>query len=195
MRDRRDACLTRFDMRERFDPDCANGRRRVLRALGVAGLALPFARRAQAAAPRAISFYHTHTGERLGVVYFESGAYVPEALAALNALLRDFRTGDLCAIDARLFDTLHALNQACGPGTFEIISGYRSPHTNALLHARSNGVATKSLHIEGRAIDIRLAGRDTRKLRDAALALAQGGVGYYAGPDFVHIDTGRVRTW
>lgn len=181
-----------------IDPNRANaGRRRVLRALGLVGfvgLALPLAARANAPAARSLSFYHTHTGERLSVVYFDGG-YVPESLALLNTLLRDFRTGDVCEIDARLFDTLHELNRACGPGTFEIISGYRSPQTNSLLHARSNGVATRSLHMEGRAIDVRLAGRDTRKLRDAALALASGGVGYYAGSDFVHIDTGRPRRW
>ncbi|MGE5336869.1 MAG: YcbK family protein [Gemmatimonadota bacterium] len=170
-------------------------RRRTLRALASLALALPFSPRAWAAAPRSISFYHTHTGERLSVVYFEAGSYVPGALVSLNTLLRDFRTGDVHEIDAGLFDTLHALNLACGDGTYEIISGFRSPHTNAMLHARSNGVATHSLHMQGRAIDIRLAGRDTRKLRDAAIALARGGVGYYAGSDFVHVDTGRFRTW
>jgi uncharacterized protein YcbK (DUF882 family) len=90
---------------------------------------------------------------------------------------------------------LYALNLACGPGTFEIISGYRSPRTNAMLRDRSNGVAKNSLHTQGRAIDVRLSGRDTRRLRDAAVALRHGGVGYYARSDFVHLDTGRVRTW
>jgi uncharacterized protein YcbK (DUF882 family) len=172
-------------------------RRHWLKAFGAASLslALPYAPTARAAAPRSLSFYHTHTGERLSAVYFDDGAYVPDALAALNRLLRDFRSGDVAEIDPPLFDTLHALALACGPGTFEIISGYRSPATNALLHARSDGVATRSLHMEGRAIDVRLAGRDTRRLRDAALALARGGVGYYAKSDFVHVDTGRVRAW
>lgn len=172
-------------------------RRRVLRALGLGALTLtlPLAPRAWATAARSISFYHTHTGERLSVVYFEGGDYVPEALVSLNTLLRDFRTGDVSSIDARLFDTLHALNLACGPGTFEIISAFRSLQTNSMLHARSNGVATNSLHTQGRAIDVRLAGRSTRQLRDAALALAQGGVGYYASSDFVHLDTGRFRAW
>jgi uncharacterized protein YcbK (DUF882 family) len=172
-------------------------RRRALRALslGALALALPLAPGAWAAAPRSISFYHTHTGERLSLVYFESGNYVPGALASLNGLLRDFRTGDVSEIDARLFDTLHALNLACGAGTYEIISGFRSVRTNALLRSHSSGVATNSLHTQGRAIDVRLAGRDTRQLRDAAVALAQGGVGYYASSDFVHLDTGRARTW
>jgi uncharacterized protein YcbK (DUF882 family) len=175
----------------------ATHRRHVLRALGLGALALalPFAPEAWATAPRSISFYHTHTGERLSLVYFDAGNYLPDALASLNRLLRDFRTGDMSEIDARLFDTLHALNLACGPGTYEIISGFRSVRTNALLRSHSNGVANNSLHTQGRAIDVRLTGRETRRLRDAAVALAQGGVGYYASSDFVHLDTGRARTW
>jgi uncharacterized protein YcbK (DUF882 family) len=195
-------CITSLNrskhVQARTSPDLVTTRRRrVLRALGLGALALalPFAPRAWATAARSISFYHTHTGERLSVVYFDGGDYVPEALASLNTLLRDFRTGDVSSIDARLFDTLYALNLACGPGTFEIISGFRSAQTNALLHARSNGVATNSLHTLGRAIDVRLAGGSTRQLRDAATTLAQGGVGYYASSDFVHLDTGRFRTW
>jgi uncharacterized protein YcbK (DUF882 family) len=170
-------------------------RRRALRAFGLAALALPFSSTAWAAAPRSISLYHTHTGEHLTAVYFERGSYLPEALASLRHLLRDFRTGDACTIDAQLFDQLAALNLACGPGTFEVISGFRSRHTNEMLRGRSDGVAKGSLHMQGRAIDVRLAGRDTRRLRDAAVALRRGGVGYYARSDFIHLDTGRVRTW
>lgn len=172
-------------------------RRHVLGWFGFAalGLATSWAPKAWAAAPRSVSFYHTHTDERLRVVYFDRGNYVLEALASLNALLRDFRTGEIAEIDPQLFDTLHALSLACGNGTYEIISGYRSAHTNAMLRGRSNGVASKSLHMLGRAIDVRLSGFDTRRLRDAAVNLQQGGVGYYAGSDFVHLDTGRVRTW
>lgn len=170
-------------------------RRRLLQALGLASLGLAITPRTWAAAPRSISFYHTHTGERLSVVYFEHGDYVPAALASINSLLRDFRTGDAAEIDPRLFDALYALNLACGAGTFEIISAFRSPHTNAMLRSRSHGVAKNSLHTRGRAIDVRLAGCDTRRLRDAAIALGAGGVGYYAASDFVHLDTGRVRTW
>lgn len=173
----------------------ARARRRLLKLAACSPLALPWPARASAAAPRSLSFYHTHTDERLRVVYYEAGRYVPESLAALNHLLRDFRTGDVTGIDARLFDTLHALNAAVGDGTFEIISGYRSPRTNAMLRKASDGVATRSLHLQGRAIDVRLSGRDTRRLREAALALAHGGVGYYAASDFVHLDTGRVRRW
>lgn len=156
---------------------------------------LPFAPRAWAAAPRSLAFYHTHTGETLSAVYFDAGRYVPDALGALNQLLRDFRSGEVAAIDPQLFDLLYVLNQTCGAGTFEIISGYRSPQTNQLLRRRSGGVAAGSLHLHGRAIDIRLRGCDTGRLRDAALALRQGGVGYYRDSDFVHVDTGRVRTW
>ncbi|MCX8113484.1 MAG: DUF882 domain-containing protein [Burkholderiaceae bacterium] len=174
---------------------CIAPRRRFLRAAGLACLGLSIAPRAWAAAPRSISLYHTHTGERLSVVYFERGAYLRDALASINALLRDFRTGDAAEIDPRLFDTLHALNLACGAGTFEVISAYRSPRTNEMLRGRSHGVAKNSLHTQGRAIDVRLAGCDTRTLRDAAIALAAGGVGYYAASDFVHLDTGRFRAW
>jgi uncharacterized protein YcbK (DUF882 family) len=184
-------------MQDRFRPDSRPARRRALRAFGLASmsLAMPFAPAAWAAAPRSIALYHTHTGERLSLVYFEQGEYVGAALAELNRLLRDFRTGEACAIDARLFDTLHALNLACGTGRFEVISAFRSPRTNAMLRRRSEGVATNSLHTSGRAVDVRLAGRDTRRLRDAAIALGGGGVGFYAGSDFVHLDTGWPRSW
>jgi uncharacterized protein YcbK (DUF882 family) len=184
-------------MQDRFRPDCRPARRRALRAVVLASLSLavPFAPAAWAAVPRSIALYHTHTGERLDVVYFEQGAYVDAALTELNRLLRDFRTGEICAIDARLFDTLHALNLVCGAGRFEVISAFRSPRTNTRLRQRSEGVATNSLHTSGRAIDVRLAGRDTRWLRDAAIALGRGGVGFYAGSDFVHLDTGRARNW
>jgi uncharacterized protein YcbK (DUF882 family) len=182
---------------QNHSPSAPGARRRALRVLGFASLslALPFSPTAWASAPRSISLYHTHTGEQLNVVYFERGGYIGEALAELNRMLRDFRTGDLCEIDARLFDELHALNLACGPGRFEVISAFRSLRTNAMLHSRSDGVATNSLHTQGRAIDVRLTGRDTRRLRDAAIAVGAGGVGFYAGSDFVHLDTGRPRTW
>lgn len=172
-------------------------RRRLLEGAAALALgsALPLPKRARAAAPRTLSLYHTHTGERLQVTYFEDGAYVPDALASINALLRDFRSGEATRIDPALFDTLHALNLACGAGTFEVISAFRSPATNEMLRARSSGVAGNSLHVHGRAIDVRLSGRDTRRLRDAAIALGRGGVGYYASSNFVHLDTGRVRSW
>lgn len=182
-------------MQHRFIAPVSAPRRQLLRAFGAVALALPWSASAWAAAPRSISLYHTHTGERLSLVYFEQGRFVPQALTALNHLLRDFRSGEASDIDPALFDQLAALNLACGAGTFEVISGFRSPETNDMLRGRSSGVAKGSLHMQGRAIDVRLAGRDTRQLRAAALALGQGGVGYYARSDFVHLDTGRPRTW
>jgi len=172
-------------------------RRRVLRAFGWAALslALPFAPAAWAAAPRSISLYHTHTGERFEAVYFENGEYLPDAVAELSRVLRDFRTGDVCGFDPQVFDTMHALNLACGEGTYEVISAFRSEQTNKMLRAQSKGVAKDSLHISGRAIDVRMPGRETRRLRDAALALQRGGVGYYPRSNFVHLDSGPVRSW
>jgi uncharacterized protein YcbK (DUF882 family) len=150
------------------------------------------------ASPRVLRFAHLHTGERLSVEYFAAGGYLPDALAAVNRLLRDFRTGDVGVIDPALLDQLHALRAATGSSApFEIISGFRSGATNEALRARSesSGVARRSLHLEGRAIDIRLADVPLAGLRDAALSLRQGGVGFYPASNFVHIDTGRVRAW
>jgi len=181
-----------------FGSECHNAARRgVLRVFGWAALslALPFAPAAWAAAPRSISLYHTHTSERFEGVYFEGGEYLPDAVAELSHLLRDFRTGDVREFDARLFDTLHAVNLACGEGTYEVVSAFRSERTNQMLRMQSKRVARDSLHVSGRAIDVRMSGRETRRLRDAALALQQGGVGYYARSNFVHLDTGPVRTW
>lgn len=179
---------------------CAR-RRRFLRGvlIGVpAAVALTGPARAlgQAIERRSIALVNTHTAEALAVDYFSDGAYRGEALASLNQLLRDHRTGDVSAIDPRLFDLLHDAAVLAGrEPRYEVISGYRSPVTNAMLNARSDGVARRSLHMDGRAIDVRLAGYRTDRLRDLALAMAQGGVGYYRSSDFVHLDTGRVRTW
>ena len=144
---------------------------------------------------RSLAFYHTHTAEQLTVTYFADGVYVPESLAQIDRLLRDFRTGEVHSIDVGLLDTLHALTGVCAGGTFEVISGYRSAATNALLQKSGAGVAANSLHLQGCAIDVRLTGCETASLRAAALALARGGVGYYPASDFVHLDTGRVRSW
>lgn len=177
--------------------DHAARRRLLLKGLALAplGTVLAHAPAAHAAAERALAFRHTHTGERLEIAYFARGEYVPAALARIDWLLRDFRTGDAHRMDARLLDVLHELHVQAGGGEFEVISGYRSPTTNARLRQASHGVAEHSLHLEGRAIDVRLTGMRTARLRDAALALGQGGVGYYPGSDFVHLDTGRVRHW
>ena len=145
---------------------------------------------------RALSFYNTHTGERLSVCYYEKGAYCAEALDRINHILRDHRTGDVQAMDRRLFDLLYTVSQRLAPGIpFHIISGYRSPTTNEKLRKKSGGVAKFSFHMLGRAIDIRLPGCNTRKLRKACLDMKLGGVGYYPKSDFVHVDTGAFRTW
>jgi uncharacterized protein YcbK (DUF882 family) len=170
-------------------------RRRWLAGMAVAPLVLT-SRTAAARAERTLSFLHTHTGERLRVTYFAAGGYLADSLARLDQLLRDFRTGDVTAMDPALFDQLHRLAQASGGGTFEIISGYRSPATNTLLRRTGGGgVARNSLHLQGRAVDVRLSGRDTAQLQRAAVAMGSGGVGYYPRADFVHLDTGRPRTW
>jgi uncharacterized protein YcbK (DUF882 family) len=159
------------------------------------GLLAPRALRADAR-PCALALHNLHTGESLSIVYRENGACVPDSLALLDHLLRDHRSGEAHPIDPALFDQLVELREATGGSRpFEVISGYRSPATNAWLRANGGGVAQRSLHLEGRAIDVRLPGVPTHRLRDAALALARGGVGYYPAPDFVHLDTGRVRRW
>jgi uncharacterized protein YcbK (DUF882 family) len=145
---------------------------------------------------RTLSLVNTHTGEELTTEFFRAGSYADESLTALNHLLRDYRTGDVAPIDPRLFDLLHDMARlADREPRFEVISGYRSPATNAMLNARSSGVARQSLHMQGQAIDIRLAGYRTDRLRDLALSMRSGGVGFYRKSDFIHVDTGRVRTW
>ena len=159
-------------------------------------LAFPSRLLAHATGARTLDFFHTHTGERLAVNYFDAGAYVPDALATVNHFLRDFRTGDVHSIDPALLDLLHALTDLTGSARpFQVISGYRSPATNEMLRHRSEGVAAGSLHMQGQAIDIRLADVPLDALRRAALTVRRGGVGYYPASDFVHVDTGRVRTW
>lgn len=145
---------------------------------------------------RRLSFYHTHTAETLDVTYFRDGAYITTALDELNHFLRDFRTGDAVIMDPAVFDILHEIQLESGSaGTFEVISAYRSPATNEMLRGNSNGVAKNSQHLLGKAIDVRLTDLDTAELRDVALSLGRGGVGYYHESDFVHVDTGRVRQW
>ncbi len=152
--------------------------------------------RAGAMHERRLAFYHTHTGKRLDVVYKRNGEFVPEALSVINTFLSDFRTGDVAEMDPHLLDLIYDLREALGSeGTYEVISAYRSPATNDMLRQRSGGVAKNSQHLLGKAIDVRLGDVDLTKLRDTAIAMQRGGVGYYASPNFVHIDTGRVRRW
>ena len=145
---------------------------------------------------RRLSFQNLHTGESWSDEYWADGHYEPQALAGIRHVLRDFRTGTSHEIDVRLLDLLVDLRWTLdSTERFEVISGYRSPQTNAMLRHESSGVAASSLHMDGMAIDIRLPGRSLPKVRDAALWLAQGGVGYYPKSDFVHVDVGRVRRW
>lgn len=148
-------------------------------------------------AVRGLAMSHLHTGERIEIVYAHGEAYVPGALDRLNRFLRDHYSGRVGRIDPGVHELLYAVRAALGTDRpFEVISGYRAAATNAQLKAtRGGGVAKHSLHMEGRAIDVRLSGVPLAELRDAALALQRGGVGYYARSDFVHLDTGRVRRW
>ena len=177
-----------------------HGRRTFLRAGSAAllgGLACPSLALADVVKDvRSLAFNNVHTGERMTIPYWENGAYVPDALSAINHLLRDYRNNEVHIIETRLLDLLtllHARLDSTAP--FEVISGYRSPATNAMLHAESHGVAAKSLHMQGMAIDIRLADRALNVLHATARDMRLGGVGYYPASDFVHVDVGRVRYW
>jgi uncharacterized protein YcbK (DUF882 family) len=149
------------------------------------------------AQPYHLRFFHTHTGERLDVVYRVGDRYIPAALDRLNRFLRDHRTGEVHHYDPRVFDLLNDLTASVGRAGAElhVICGYRTPWSNQFLRTHTPGVALHSLHTEAEAIDIRLPGVKTSAFRDAALALHRGGVGYYAKSDFIHVDVGRVRRW
>jgi uncharacterized protein YcbK (DUF882 family) len=153
-------------------------------------------RRRSSAPTRVLSFYNAHTGEALKTVYWENGEYIPGALSEVNYFFRDFRANQVKAIDPRLLDLLcyiHSELETTKP--FNLVSGYRSPATNAWLASQSEGVARHSMHIEGRAADINISGRHLSFLERIALALRGGGVGYYPRAGFVHVDTGRIRRW
>jgi uncharacterized protein YcbK (DUF882 family) len=146
---------------------------------------------------REIELFNTHTNETVKVVFKRGGEFQDDALAALRKVLRDHRNGESHDMDARLFDQLHdlALAAGCAP-SYEIISGYRSAESNDKMSAKpGSGVAKKSLHMQGRAMDVRLRNCSCERLRDLAIAAAKGGVGYYQRSNFVHIDTGAFRTW
>jgi len=146
-----------------------------------------------------LRFYHMHTQERLDIVYRRGDTYIPEALDTLDRYLRDHRTGEVRHFDPRLFDVLHDLTASLNDsgGEIDVICGYRTPWSNEFLRTRNahTGVARHSLHMQAEAIDIRLPGIPTLTVRDAALRLGRGGVGYYRSSDFVHVDIGRVRRW
>jgi len=182
----------------RRSPALQASRRQFLRRAGALAVSLLPAGAVWARAPleRSLSFVHTHTGEALTSVYCRDGDYVAAELARINWLMRDFRTGDVHPIDPGVLDILCDLRTQAGrEAAFEVICGYRSPQTNALLHSRSSGVAEHSLHLQGRAIDVRLSGFSTARLHQLALGMNRGGVGFYAASDFVHVDNGRVRHW
>lgn len=184
-------------------PPCPTRRR--LLGVGAAGLALAgtLPRRAHAlpaprpsAAARSLAFENLHTGETLRTVYWEQGRYLDQPLRDIEHLLRDFRTGQQHPIDVGLLDLLHTLGRRLdGTRPIQLISGYRSPITNAALRARSHGVARASLHMQGMAADIRIPGCELAHLRDLALSMRRGGVGFYPRSDFVHVDVGAVRRW
>ena len=151
---------------------------------------------ARSQAARRLRLANTHTGERLDVVYAERDRYLPDALREINWLLRDFRSGETHPIEPALLDLLcDVQGLADNDRPWEVVSGFRSPSTNELLRRQGQGVAVRSLHMQGRAIDVRLPGTATSRLRDIGLSLRAGGVGYYPKSDFVHLDTGRVRAW
>lgn len=152
--------------------------------------------RAKLVVARTLSFRHRHTDETLNVVYYENGRYIAGALQEVNYLFRDFRTDEVKEIDPRLLDTLYAVRLRTETSEpFDILSAYRSPETNAMLRRTSWGVARNSLHMQGMAIDIRLEDRDSRYIARAARDMGRGGVGLYTGANFVHLDSGSVRTW
>jgi uncharacterized protein YcbK (DUF882 family) len=145
---------------------------------------------------RTLKFYHTHTHKTLTVTYYDGGDYLSESLEDLRVFLSDWRNGHQHPIDPGVMDILWEIQQvADNRNAYEVISAYRSPETNNYLRRNSNGVARKSQHLLGKAIDVRLRGTDTSQLRDIALDLKLGGVGFYEKSDFVHVDTGRVRRW
>jgi uncharacterized protein YcbK (DUF882 family) len=145
---------------------------------------------------RRAMLHNLHTGDTFNEVFYANGRYMPDALAEAMRVLRDWRNGEEHPMDPRLFDTLHEISTRLDTSSaFQVISGYRSPSTNAMLHSRSSGVAEHSQHMLGKACDIRIEGVALRNLRNAALDVSAGGVGYYPVSNFVHVDVARVRQW
>jgi len=178
------------------------GRRGFMRIAGIAAAtatiapASALAMLTAPATPRRLKFYNLHTSEQLDIVYFEKGRYIPQALAEINHILRDYRQNVVKPIAPGLLDLVVAIRHKLHTDAeVAIISGYRTPQTNAMLAARSDGVAHHSLHMDGLALDWRVPGRTLEELHRVALAMRGGGVGYYPASDFVHTDVGRVRYW
>jgi len=144
---------------------------------------------------RVLNLLNMHTGESLRTVFWAEGEFIPDALTDINKLLRDHRNDQIAVIDPALLLLLSGVRDKVGGNVVHIISGYRSPETNEMLAAQSKGVAKHSMHLDGKAIDIRIPGRDLSRIHKAALAAQGGGVGYYPSSQFVHMDTGRVRNW
>ena len=160
-----------------------------LAAPGALALAVP-------ARDRELSFYNTHTGEKLSATFWSGGKYLDDGAKEISWLLRDHRAGIAHPMDTELLELLYQLQTKVEhPGEFQVISGYRSPATNEMLNRKSSKVAKRSYHMLGKAIDVRMPGFDTRQLRKAAISLKGGGVGYYASSDFIHLDIGPVRKW
>ena len=176
-------------------------RRKFIQAAGgVAGALIvspAIAKQEQQKGARTIALHNLHTGEKNKVDYWIDGAYDPEALAELDKLLRDHRSNEICTIDTQLIDLLHDVQQKVERNgkPFEVISGYRSPTTNAKLREKSRKVAKNSYHMQGKAVDVQIKGCDSRDLFEAARALKGGGVGFYGSNRFVHVDVGSVRSW
>jgi uncharacterized protein YcbK (DUF882 family) len=151
---------------------------------------------AQSVVAKCVGLFNLHTNERLELEFFRGGNYVADSLSAIQVLLRDYRNGDQHPIDPKLMDYLYDVARSLGVDpVFSVISGYRSPQTNEQLREHSDGVARHSLHLEGRAIDVRLRGVSCLDLATRAREMSRGGVGYYQRSDFVHLDTGAYRTW
>lgn len=172
------------------------GRRQVLAWLGAGALALQAGPLLAATETKSLAFRSTHTGETLRCTYWDGTGYRRDVLADIDYLLRDHRTGDVALIDVGLLDLLHLIRTAMGSDeAFDVISGYRSPKTNEMLRRRGTGVNKNSLHMAGRAIDVRLPGCQLADLRAAAVSFRGGGVGYYRKSNFIHVDVGRIQTW
>ena len=186
------------DETHRKAPGACNRRSFIRAGTGLAAglLLLPLPSLANSQQERKLSFHNTHTGENTSTVYWAEGNYLTAGKQEIDEILRDHRTGEIYPIDTDLLDLLYLLKaEVQGRRAFEIISGYRSPATNAALRKNSTGVAKRSYHMQGKAIDIRLPGCELKDLHSAALAMRAGGVGYYPGSNFIHVDVGPRRSW